>query len=203
MVRKIKVTDVQEGTNEQEPQDQATPPATEPEPTTEPHENTTTTPLQTEAVAVFETTVEPTPQANAVAESADSTLAEPPTPVPKPKRPPRKKKEKEAAAPNPDPTPPPTEEAIPPTPEEEHPAEEIRIPPPKAKAKPRAKPKAQQVSTKQSFPTHDDEGQRLRPPPSVERPTRPETPEEFWNSTLKNMKEKKDRQYASLIQAAF
>ena len=195
MVRKIKVTDVQEGTNAQEPQDPATPPATatEPEPTTEPHENTTTTPLQTEAVALFEATIEP---------SAETATIEPPTP--KPKRPPRKKKEKEAAAPNPDPTPPPTEEAIPPTPEEEHPAEEIRIPPPKAKAKPRAKPKAKQVSTKQQgYPTHDDEGQRLRPPPSMERPTRPETPEEFWSSTLKNMKEKKDRQYASLIQAAF
>ena len=201
MVRKIKVTEVkeepiaeeeagqeqQEPQEPQEPQEEATPPATEPEPTIEPHENTTTTPLQTEAVALFEATIEP---------GAETATIEPPTP--KPKRAPRKKKEKEET-----PTPPSNEEAIPPTPEEEHPAEEIKIPSPKAKAKPRAKPKAKQVSTKQSFPTHDDEGQRLRPPPSVERPTRPETPEEFWNSTLKNMKEKKDRQYASLIQAAF
>ena len=201
MVRKIKVSDVIEPQEDPTTTATDTATATEPEQAT-PEAHAITTP--TDDVPVFETTIEPAPQADAVAESADSALAEPPTPTPKPKRPPRKKKEKEAAAPNPDPTPPPIEEAVPPTPEEERPAEEIRIPPPKAKAKPRAKPKAKQVSTKQQgYPTHDDEGQRLRPPPSMERPTRPETPEEFWSSTLKNMKEKKDRQYASLIQAAF
>ena len=183
MVRKIKVTDVQEERNEQEPQDQATPPATEPEPTTEAHDNTTTTtPLQTEAVALFEATIEP---------GAETATIEPPTP--KPKRAPRKKKET--------PTPPPNEEPDPPAPEEERPAEEIKIPTPpptpKAKARPKAKPRAKKL------PTHDDEGQRIRPPASLERPVRPETPDEFWSNTLKTMKEKKDRQYATLIQAAF
>ena len=100
-------------------------------------------------------------------------------------------------------TPPPTPIDDPPVPEVEHPAEEIKISPPKAKAKPRAKPKAKQIQTTPNFPTHDDEGQRLRPPPSLERPTKPETAEEFWNNTLKNMKEQTDRQYATLIQAAF
>ena len=198
MVRKIKVTEVQEEAiaeeeqqeqqEPQEPQEEATPPATEPEPaaTPEPHDNTTTTP--TEAVALFEATIEP---------GAEAATNEAPTP--KPKRPPRKKKEKETHEPKT--TPPPIEES-PPTPEVEHPAEEIKISPPKAKAKPRAKPKAK-TKTTPTFPTHDDEGQRIRPPPSLERPTKPETAEEFWNNTLKNMKEQKDRQYASLIQAAF
>ena len=184
MVRKIKVSDVIE----------TPPPTTDTEPTTtEPHEIKT----PTDNVAVFETTPEAQPD-TAVVESASDAAAEPPTP--KPKRPPRKKKEKvdtlEAR------TPPPPIEESPPTPEVEHQAEEIKISPPKAKAKPRAKPKAKQVSTQQ-FPTHDDEGQRLRPPPSLERPTKPETAEEFWSNTLRNMKEKKDRQYASLIQSAF
>ena len=158
----------------QETQEEAAPPATDPEPaaTPEPHESTT----PTDDVVIFETTIEP---------ATEGATMEPPTP--KPKRPPRKKKEKET----PDPTPPPIENVSPPTPETEHPAEEIKIPPPKAKAKPRAKPKAKQVQTTPNFPTHDDEGQRIRPPPSLERPTRPETAEEFWNATLKNMKEKK------------
>ena len=90
MVRKIKVTEVkeeprdeqeQEQEEQQEPQEEeATPPATEPEPaaTPEPHDNTTTTP--TEAVALFEATIEPG------AEAATSEKA----PTPKPKRAPRK-----------------------------------------------------------------------------------------------------------------
>ena len=183
MVRKIKVSDVKE---EQGSQEEAAPPTTDPEPATpEPEDHAITTP--TDDVVIFETTLEP---------ATEGATVEPPTP--KPKRPPRKKKEKETHEPKT--TPPPIEES-PPTPEVEHPAEEIKIPP-KAKAKPRAKPKAKTVST-QGYPTHDDEGQRVRPPPSMERPTRPETPDEFWSNTLKNMKEKKDRQYASLVQAAF
>ena len=136
----------------------------------------------TEAVALFEATIEP---------GAETATIEPPTP--KPKRAPRKKKET--------PTQPPNEEPDPPAPEEERPAEEIKIPTPpptpKAKARPKAKPRAKKL------PTHDDEGQRIRPPASLERPVRPETPDEFWSNTLKTMKEKKDRQYATLIQAAF
>ena len=190
MVRKIKVSDVIEG---QEPATTTTAqePAT-PEP--EPHEIK----APTDDVALFEATHELPPDA-AVVEAAGDATAEPPTP--KPKRPPRKKKEKGEATTTTTTATLPTEPS-PPTPEEEHPAEEIKISPPKAKAKPRAKPKAKQVSPQQ-FPTHDDEGQRLRPPPSMERPTKPETAEEFWSNTLKNMKEKKDRQYASLIQSAF
>ena len=185
MVRKIKVSDVidsQPATGEEE----ATMTTTQEPTIPEPEER--------------EVEKNPEPPAGATVDSVDSTAAEPPTP--KPKRPPRKKKDKEPTEAKTTETPPPIDEVSPPTPETEHPAEEIQIAPPKAKAKPRAKPKAKQVQTQQ-FPTHDDEGQRLRPPPSMERPTRPETPEEFWSNTLKNMKEKKDRQYASLIQSAF
>ena len=194
MVRKIKVVDIIE------PQDPAT--AIEPE-TATPETHDITTP--TDDVVPVEASVEPhAPPPIALVESADSTPADDPI-TPKPKKAPRKKKEKgEATAPNPDPTTPPIVEAKPPTPETEHPADEIKIStPPKAKAKPRAKPKAKTVPTQQGYPTHDDEGQRLRPPPSLELPTKPETPEEFWNNTLKDMKEQKDRQYATLIQAAF
>ena len=188
MVRKMKISNVIE---RQEPQEAT------PEP--EEHVNTTTNPTE---VAVFEATHELPPDA-AIVESA-ATVPEPPTP--KPKRPPRRKKEPAAVAVAvaAAPTTPPID-SNPPAPEVEHPAEEIKIAA-KAKAKPRAKPKAKPkdkpVPT-QDYPTHDDEGQRIRPPPSMEKPTRPETPEQFWNSTLKNMKDKKDRQYASLIQAAF
>ena len=189
MVRKIKVVDIIE------PQDPAT--------AIEPETATPDIPPQTPDDPV-EASVEPHPPPPiTLVESADSTPVDDPI-TPKTKKAPRKKKEKgEAVAP--EPTTPPIVEAKPPTPETEHPAVEIKIStPPKAKAKPRAKPKAKTVPTQQqSFPTHDDEGQRLRPPPSLELPTKPETPEEFWNNTLKNMKEKKDRQYATLIQAAF
>ena len=182
MVRKMKISNVIE---RQEPQEAT------PEP--EEHVNTSTNPTE---VAVLEATHELPPDA-ATVESA-ATVPEPPTP--KPKRPPRKKKEPAAVAVAAAPTTPPID-SNPPAPEVEHPAEEIKIAA-KAKAKPRAKPKAKPVPT-QGYPTHDDERQRIRPPPSMEKPTRPETPEQFWNSTLKNMKDKKDRQYASLIQAAF
>ena len=196
MVRKIKVSDVIESPG---PQEEASPPTRTQEPATpEPEEHVNTEPTN---VAVFETTPELPPTAVVEAAGRDATAE---LPTPKPKRPPRKKKEKaeEGKATTMTTTPPPTSIDDPPVPETEHPAEEIKISPPKAKAKPRAKPKAKTNPTP-NFPTHDDEGQRIRPPPSLERPTKPETAEEFWNSTLKNMKEKKERQYASLIHAAF
>ena len=184
MVRKIKISNVIE--SQETPGEGAPPTTPEPAPPTTPEpEEHVKTPTE---VAVFETTHEPPPDAA----NLESTAAAVEPPTPKPKRPPRKKKETTVV---------PTVEPDPPAPEVEHPAEEIKITA-KARAKPRAKPKAKTVSTSE-FPTHDDEGQRIRPPPSTDKPTRPETPEQFWNSTLKNMKEKKDRQYASLIQSAF
>ena len=84
-------------------------------------------------------------------------------------------------------TPPTTPIDDPPTPEMEHSANKSEITH-KTKAKPRVK-----TSSTQKFPTHDDEGQRIRPPPSREKPTRPETPDEFWSNTLKHMKAKKDK----------
>ena len=40
-------------------------------------------------------------------------------------------------------------------------------------------------------------------PPSREKPVRPETPDQFWNNTVKNMKEKKMQQYKNLCSNAF
>ena len=194
MVRKIKVSDVIESQGAQE---EAAPPTTTQEPATpEPEEHVNTEPTN---VDVFETNPELPPTAVVEAAGGDATAE---LPTPKPKRSPRKKKEKAEEVMTMTTTSPPTPIEDPPAPEVEVPAEEIKISPPKAKAKPRAKPKAKTKPTP-NFPTHDDEGQRIRPPPSLERPTKPETPEEFWHSTLKNMKEQKDRQYATLIQAAF
>ena len=158
MVRKIKISNVIE--SREAPGEGAPPTTPEPAPPTtpEPEEHVITPPTE---VAVFETTHEPPPDAA----NLESTVAAVEPPTPKPKRPPRKKKETPAVEPDP------------PAPEVEHPAEEIKIAA-KAKAKPRAKPKAKTVSTPE-FPTHDDEGQRIRPPPSLERPAMPETPEQF------------------------
>ena len=41
------------------------------------------------------------------------------------------------------------------------------------------------------------------PPPSREKLVKPETPDQFWNNTLKNMKEKKMQQYKALCSNAF
>ena len=175
MVRNLKIKNVIENYISQETQEIQETPTTAPEP--EEHVNT---PIETE-VAVFEATHELPPEA-ANFESA-ATVVESTTP--KAKRPPRKKKATTATPATADPPTPPPEpqrdstskevEPDPPAPEVEHPAEEIKIAA-KAKAKPRAKPKAKPVPT-QGYPTHDDEGQRIRPPPSMERPTKPETPE--------------------------
>jgi hypothetical protein len=87
------------------------------------------------------------------------------------------------------------------TPETEIPTEEIKIAT-KPKNKAKAKPK---VKIQDHPATHDPDEVPPRgpPPPSREKPRKPETPDEFWQNTLRTMKEKKDRQYASLIAAAF
>ena len=63
----------------------------------------------------------------------------------------------------------------------------------------RAKPKPQEQP-----PTHDPDES---PPPieylRVEKSEKRETPEQFWNNTIKNMKEKKLNQYKSLCSNAF
>jgi hypothetical protein len=87
----------------------------------------------------------------------------------------------------------------------EHPVEEIKIAAKaKAKSKPRAKPKPKALVSV-IVPTHDPDEvpPQPPPPPSREKHARPETPDEFWNNTIKNMKDKKDKQYASLIKCAF
>jgi hypothetical protein len=83
----------------------------------------------------------------------------------------------------------------------EIPTEEI-----KTAAKPKTKAKAKPKVKIQDHPdTHepDEVPPRGPPPPSREKKQKPETPDEFWRNTLQNMKEKKDRQYASLTAAAF
>jgi hypothetical protein len=101
-------------------------------------------------------------------------------------------------------TPPGLEEEITPIqPEVEIPVEENKLPEivptkkPRAKAKPRAKPTPQ--------PTHDaDEVPPQGPaPPSRAPPMKYESPDEFWNNTIKNMKEKKKKQYEQLAAQAF
>ena len=63
----------------------------------------------------------------------------------------------------------------------------------------RAKPKAQVI-----VPTHDADEE---PPPidylRIEKPEKRETPEQFWNNTIKNLKEKKLSQYKFLCSNAF
>ena len=63
----------------------------------------------------------------------------------------------------------------------------------------RAKPKPQEQP-----PTHDPDEE---PPPieylRIEKHEKRETPEQFWNNTIKNMKEKKLNQYKSLCSNAF
>jgi hypothetical protein len=133
---------------------------------------------------------------------ADETSVEPPVEtsvepvVMKKKRSPPKAKAKAAAAPGLEQ---PEEEA----PEVEIPVEENKLPEivptkkPRAKAKPRAKPTPQ--------PTHDaDEVPPQGPaPPSRAPPMKYESPDEFWNNTIKNMKEKKKKQYEQLAAQAF
>ena len=41
------------------------------------------------------------------------------------------------------------------------------------------------------------------PPPSREKAMKPESPDQFWNNTVKNMKEKKMQQYKNLCSNAF
>jgi hypothetical protein len=135
-----------------------------------------------------ETTVEPPVEASV------ETSVEPV--VMKKKRSPPKAKAKAAAAPGLEQ---PEEEA----PEVEIPVEENKLPEivptkkPRAKAKPRAKPTPQ--------PTHDaDEVPPQGPaPPSRAPPMKYESPDEFWNNTIKNMKEKKKKQYEQLAAQAF
>jgi hypothetical protein len=96
-----------------------------------------------------------------------------------------------------------SDEPIPIQPEVEIPVEENKLPEivptkkPRAKAKPRAK-----VEPK---PTHDaDEVPPQGPaPPSRAPPMKYESPDEFWNNTIKNMKEKKKKQYEQLAAQAF
>ena len=59
--------------------------------------------------------------------------------------------------------------------------------------------------TQPLVPTHDADEVPPQPPPepSRQKPERHETPEQFWNNTIKNMKEKKLNQYKSLCSNAF
>jgi hypothetical protein len=126
-------------------------------------------------------------------ETSVQTSAEPV--VMKKKRSPPKAKAKAAAAPGIE------EEITPIQPEVEIPVEEIKIAEkkPRAKAKPRAKPTPK--------PTHDADEVEVPPqgpaPPARAPPMKYESPDEFWNNTIKNMKEKKKKQYEQLAAQAF
>jgi hypothetical protein len=168
--------------------------------------------------AYVETTAEP------LVETPVETTAEPV--VMKKKRSPPKAKAKAAAAATPPGLEEPQEAEAP---EVEIAVEEIKIADavptkkPRAKAKPRAKPTPQ--------PTHDADEVRIPrnsklnevevriprnsklnevevppqgpAPPSRAPPIKYESPDEFWNNTIKNMKEKKKKQYEQLAAQAF
>jgi hypothetical protein len=186
MVRKVKVVEVSfDGAPTNIVEEHDTP------------EESNITPIEEEPTPTpDETSVEPLVEASA--EPLVEASAEPV--VMKKKRSPPKAKAKA--------TPPGLEEPAP-TPQEEEPPEveipvvEIKIADaaptkkPRAKAKPRAKPTPQ--------PTHDaDEVPPQGPaPPSRAPPIKYESPDEFWNNTIKNMKEKKKKQYEQLAAQAF
>ena len=62
----------------------------------------------------------------------------------------------------------------------------------------RAKAKAKPVE----YDT-DEVSPQPAPQPSRGKPVKPETPDQFWNNTVKNMKEKKIQQYKFLCSNAF
>ena len=66
----------------------------------------------------------------------------------------------------------------------------------------RAKAKA-----KTATETVGNDADEVPPPPkaptSREKPTKPETPDQFWNTTVRNMQEKKMQQYMALGSNAF
>jgi hypothetical protein len=178
MVRKVKVVEVSfDGAPTNIVEENDTP------------EESNITPIEEESnptpdEAYVETTVEPLVEAS----------AEPV--VMKKKRSPPKAKAKAAAPGLEEPAPTPQEAEAP---EVEIPVVEIKIADkkPRAKAKPRAKPTPQ--------PTHEaDEVPPQGPaPPSRAPPIKYESPDEFWNNTIKNMKEKKKKQYEQLAAQAF
>jgi hypothetical protein len=167
-------------------------------------------------ITTIEEEPNPTPDETPVETSVETpveTSAEPVV-MKKKRSPPKAKAKAAAAAPGLEELSPTPQEAE--APEVEIPVEENKLPEivptkkPRAKAKPRAKPTPK--------PTHDADEVRIPrnsklnevevppqgpAPPSRAPPIKYESPDEFWNNTIKNMKEKKKKQYEQLAAQAF
>jgi hypothetical protein len=82
--------------------------------------------------------------------------------------------------------------------------EPVEIPAPKIEPK-KTPAKRSKAKPREAAPTYDADEVPPPPPPPASRLTREkhETPEQFWRSTITNMREKKLSQYKSLLSNAF